>query len=400
MANTNTASKSWPELVNGVPKGLETGLRNYWYPIIQSPEVPSNAPVGLKCLNEDLVIWRDGEGRAHVMNDRCPHRWVKLSAGRVLAGELQCAYHGLRFAGDGSCTLIPWEKQASDLNSKLCVTSYPTEEIGGYVWAYLGDVKKFPAPPIEDCLPEELLHPDRFIHFSLPTEEWDANWLLVIDGSDTYHAVTLHAESQEHESVLRYIDPAAARAHAGKDPGASTVPLADRLIEIVETDGHGLRGISVDREGRHLDHGHRLEKIRGERFNLPGLVTNVLRPVPTAAAYVSRLYQVPIDYHRTRLFRFAAWRVESDEQREKLRDLVERVVRPRQLRTSAEDRAMAAMAGDLVESRANEFLLGPDRDMVRIRRRLADAFVAQQLEGTRAPRGERTPSRDTLVFPV
>ena len=40
------------------------------------------------------------------------------------------------------------------------------------------------------------------------------------------------------------------------------------------------------------------------------------------------------------------------------------------------------------------------RDMVRIRRRLADAFVAQQLEGTRAPRSERTPSRDTLVFPV
>lgn len=149
-----------------------------------------------------------------------------------------------------------------------------------------------------------------------------------------------------------------------------------------------------------MEHGHKLAPLRGERFNLPGMVTNALRPVSNAAPYVSRLFQVPIDYGHTRMFRYAAWRVENDEQREDLRRHFETVVKPRQLKTSEEDRMMASVSGDLVESRANELLLGPDRDMIRIRRRISAAFSSQQLDGLRVPRQEATPSRETLVFPV
>jgi len=314
----------------------------------------------------------------------------------VLDGQLQCAYHGLRFDGAGACTLIPWDTEASAGQlAKAAARSYPCAELGGYVWAYIGDTGRFPAPPIETCVPEELLHPERFVHFRLPTEEWDANWLLVIDGSDAYHAVTLHMESQYHEAVARYLGD-------GEDGGAAQklTPLEDRRVKIVETDGHGLRGISVDLEGNMLDHGHGLDRIQGERFNLPGLVSNVLRPKADAAPYVSRLFQVPIDYHRTRLFRYAAWRAETPEARERLARHFESVVKPRQLKTSAEDKEMARVAGDLVESRANEILFGPDRDMIRIRRRIAAAFEAQQTDGLRAPADEPTPAPASLVFPV
>ena len=400
-AASEKAAAGWPELVRGVPKGLERGLRNFWYLIIQSHELPADRPVPVKCVDEELVVFRDAAGKAHVLRDRCPHRWVKLSAGRVLDGQLQCAFHGLRFAGDGECSLVPWEQDGKAIPKELCATAYPTHEIGGYVWAYIGEAKRFPPPPIEDAVPEELLYPDRFIHFSLPTDEWNANWLLVIDGSDSYHAVTLHVESQQHDAVLGYIDPAAAASYAGDSAKRDIVPIADRRVRIVETEGHGLRGISVDREGKFLDHGHRLEPVKGERFNLPGLVTNALRPVPNAAAYVSRLFQVPIDYHRTRLFRWAAWRVESEADRERYRNHFEKVVRPRQIRTALEDgQMMAAAGGDLVESWGNEFLLAPDRDVVRIRRRLAAAFLAQQLEGRRTPAGDPTPNRASMVFPV
>jgi len=364
-----------PELVRGVPRGLELGLRNYWYPVAQSEELAADKPIGTHCLNEDLVLFRDKQGTPGVLYDRCPHRYVKLSSGRVLDGQLQCAYHGLRYDRGGACTLIPWETDAdAGQLFKARARSYPCVELGGYVWAYIGD-------------------PDRFVHFRLPTDEWGANWLLVIDGGDAYHAVTLHMESQYHEAVARYLGA------GGEGTAPKLTPLEDRRVKIVETDGHGLRGISVDLEGNMLDHGHGLDKFKGERFNLPGLVSNVLRPKAGDAAYVSRLFQVPIDYHRTRLFRYAAWRAETAEERERLARHFEAVVKPRQLKTGAEDREMARVAGDLVESRKNEILFGPDRDMMRIRRRLAAAFVAQQ-DSRRAPADEPTPTPASLAFPV
>ncbi len=389
-----------PEIARGLPAGLELGLRNFWYPILQSHELPSEKPVGVTCLAEDLVVYRDAEGRPNVLFDRCPHRYVKLSVGRVLDGDLQCAYHGLRFNGKGACTLIPWESESSEQCKKISVRAYPAAEVGGFVWAYLGDAEKFPPPPLEESLPEELFQPDKFVHFPLPTEIWDANWLIVVDGSDAYHAVTLHVESQQHDAVLEYLDSTVASEIGAKKTASKQVPLADRRVQIVETDGHGLRGISVDRDGNHLEHGHKLAPLNGERFNLPGLITNALRPVENAVPYVSRLFQVPIDYNRTRMFRYAAWRAESEEERVRLKQHFEKVVMPRQLKTSAEDQMIAAVGGDVVESRNNEILLAPDRDLTRIRRRIAAAFVAQAQDGRRVPVNETTPRRETLVFPV
>lgn len=113
---TATAGRSpWPELVRGVPKGLELGLHNFWYIILPSEDLPADRAIGVKCLDEDLALFRDSAGRPHVLSDRCPHRYIKLSIGQVVAGDLQCPFHGLRFNGNGSCTLIPWEPDPGTL---------------------------------------------------------------------------------------------------------------------------------------------------------------------------------------------------------------------------------------------------------------------------------------------
>ncbi|HUF81997.1 MAG TPA: Rieske 2Fe-2S domain-containing protein [Burkholderiales bacterium] len=141
------------ELAPYVPAGLPAGLKNYWYPVLQSEELPADRPVGFKVLGEALVAWRDAQGRPGVVRDRCPHRSMRLSAGRVLAGELQCALHGLRFDAAGSCTLIPWETEATKALERLRIDAYPAAELGRYVWAYIGDVAQFPPPPFEAEVP-------------------------------------------------------------------------------------------------------------------------------------------------------------------------------------------------------------------------------------------------------
>src|SRR5262245_23258426 len=97
------------EIVRDVPAGLERGLRNYWYPILQSDELGADEPIEIKRLSEHLALWRDKRGDPHTVTDRCPHRAAKLSMGRILNGDLQCVFHGLRFDGEGRCVLIPWE---------------------------------------------------------------------------------------------------------------------------------------------------------------------------------------------------------------------------------------------------------------------------------------------------
>src|SRR4030088_553237 len=99
-ATASPPSKQKPDLVDvapNLPAGLPLGLRNYWYPVLQSEELPAGRPVGFKVLGENLAAWRDAAGRPSVVRDRCPHRSMKLSVGRVLDGELQCSLHGLRF---------------------------------------------------------------------------------------------------------------------------------------------------------------------------------------------------------------------------------------------------------------------------------------------------------------
>jgi len=348
------------ELAPNVPEGLPRGLPNYWYPVLQSEELPRDKPVAVRVLGEALAAWRNAEGRPCVVTDRCPHRSMKLSVGRILDGDLQCILHGLRFDGAGRCSLIPWEGERSKVHDMVRVRAYPARELGGYVWAYLGDPEKFPPPALEREVPEELLKPDDFVCFRLPTQIWKANWLLAIDGSDGFHAITLHTVSQSQADVARQ----------------GGVPLADRRVKIVKTN-HGVRGVSVDLSGKPIGHGHYTTDVRGERFALPCITTNPISPAPGAASYASRLWQFPVDETTTMVVRFLTFRARTAEERARAKTTFESVALARLEKVAEEDAWAAEAQGDLLEARRHEFLLSPDEDVVHVRRMLARAFVNQ-----------------------
>jgi phenylpropionate dioxygenase-like ring-hydroxylating dioxygenase large terminal subunit len=111
-------------------------LRDHWYIAAEAGALRAR-PLARVVLGEPLVLFREN-GRAAALQDRCAHRNMALSRGRVSEGCIECPYHGWRYAGDGSCVEIPSLEEAAPARS-IGVRSYRTVEQDGYVWVYMGD---------------------------------------------------------------------------------------------------------------------------------------------------------------------------------------------------------------------------------------------------------------------
>lgn len=80
--------------------------RRFAHPVLDAPAL-GDAPVAVRVLGDEFVIWRDAAGVPRAAPDRCPHRGTRLSLGRVCEGQIECPYHGWRFDGAGRCVAIP-----------------------------------------------------------------------------------------------------------------------------------------------------------------------------------------------------------------------------------------------------------------------------------------------------
>jgi renierapurpurin 18,18'-hydroxylase len=120
---------------------------NHWYVVARSSEV-KDKPFGVMLWHCAIVLYRDETGKVRALEDRCPHRQVKLSHGRVIGNEIECAYHGWRFNGEGNCIDIPY--LASNQKLPNCkIRRYPVKELNGFVWLFPGDIKKLDEEAIE-----------------------------------------------------------------------------------------------------------------------------------------------------------------------------------------------------------------------------------------------------------
>jgi hypothetical protein len=71
-----------------------------WYPVSLVDDLHIDRLQSFTVLGKALVVWRDGAGEWRAFQNRCPHRGVPLSQGRLEAdGTLACGYHGWRFKG-------------------------------------------------------------------------------------------------------------------------------------------------------------------------------------------------------------------------------------------------------------------------------------------------------------
>jgi phenylpropionate dioxygenase-like ring-hydroxylating dioxygenase large terminal subunit len=90
-------------------------------------------PLGATVCGVQVVLFRDGGGRAGAFEDRCPHRNAPLSEGRVRDGTLECPYHGWRFDADGACLAVPGLARPPEGRATRA-TALPCVEQDGFVW--------------------------------------------------------------------------------------------------------------------------------------------------------------------------------------------------------------------------------------------------------------------------
>jgi len=179
------------ELITRVGPGTPMGnfMREYWVPALLSSEVPTpdSDPLRVLLLGEQLIAFRDTNGKVGLLQNNCPHRGASLFFGRNEEAGLRCVYHGWKFDTEGNCIDMPNEPAESDFKSKVRAVAYPTQERGGIVWAYLGP-RKTP-PPLPDL--EGNMQPDS--HLSARATQLPCNWLQILEGDiDTTHVGFLH----------------------------------------------------------------------------------------------------------------------------------------------------------------------------------------------------------------
>ncbi|MCC6876954.1 MAG: aromatic ring-hydroxylating dioxygenase subunit alpha [Sandaracinaceae bacterium] len=162
-----------------------------WTPVLFSRELPRAKPVGVRLAGERVVLWRDREGRARALIDRCPHRGVALSLGRrTREGRLECPFHGWQFDGGGGCAHVPFNAVSDGQRERMSATSLATYEAGGLVLVFTEPG----ASPGEPLLPEAVLRKDVSVYRY--AETWKAHWTRAMENMlDAPHLPFVHRRS-------------------------------------------------------------------------------------------------------------------------------------------------------------------------------------------------------------
>jgi phenylpropionate dioxygenase-like ring-hydroxylating dioxygenase large terminal subunit len=154
-------ASSYAELTE-VRRGTPMGelLRRYWHPVGLASDAGAT-PRPVRVLGEDLVLFRDGQGRAGLLHARCCHRGTTLHYGRVEQEGIRCCYHGWLFDTEGHCLDQPCEPEGGRQRHRVRQPWYPVRERYGLVFAYMGPPARKPVLPRYECL--EVLDDGEFL---------------------------------------------------------------------------------------------------------------------------------------------------------------------------------------------------------------------------------------------
>lgn len=162
-------------------------FQHFWYPVIPVQKL-ADVPQPFELLGQPLALWLDATGKPAAVRDRCCHRSAKLSLGKVVEGNIACAYHGWEFNSAGACIHMPQSKNGS-ISPSYTVPAYRCVERYGYAWVCLGE-------PLLDIptIPEATDPAYRLIHEFY--EPWHCAGLRVMENElDLAHPTFVHTET-------------------------------------------------------------------------------------------------------------------------------------------------------------------------------------------------------------
>ncbi len=128
-----------------------------------SRDILPGTSIGVRVSDVEYVVWRDAAGKAHIWEDRCPHRGMKLSLGFVRGDRIACLYHGWEYGTDGVCKKIPAHPDLPVPDS-ITVETFGVKENSGLVWFV----------PEGATVVERVLHPVRSMMVDAKVNETQA----------------------------------------------------------------------------------------------------------------------------------------------------------------------------------------------------------------------------------
>jgi len=198
-----------------------TYLHNCWYVAAWSEEIAPGATLARTYLEQPVVLFRQEDGTAGALLDRCPHRFAPLSAGKVVGDRIQCPYHGLEFTADGVCARNPYGPGVRSIR----VRSIPLVERHRALWIWMGDPDSADAGRIPDL---SYLAEAPSTAFSCGYLLTRANFEIVSDNIlDLTHTEYLHPTTLAGNQVVQRVKPTTRETPEGVEVTwfAPNVPL-------------------------------------------------------------------------------------------------------------------------------------------------------------------------------
>lgn len=261
-------------------------MRRHWTPVCLMEEVaePDGDPVKARVFGEDLVVFRDSDGRVGVLDEACPHRGASLAYGRNEDGGLRCLYHGWQMDVDGNVLEMVSEPSGSAMVDKVKHTAYPVKEWGGFVWAWFG-----PAEAVPEFQPPPWA-PTADVRVSIAKSLLPCNWAQVLEGAiDSAHSSSLHSS----DMVPARVDGAKATDKTWLRPSTDKAPRMQ-----VQRTSYGFRYAALRRP---IKDAATHEYVRSTVFVAPATAL-----IPPNNLYNVANVNVPLDDENT-AFYFIAW---------------------------------------------------------------------------------------------
>ncbi|MGI9367464.1 MAG: aromatic ring-hydroxylating dioxygenase subunit alpha [Ruegeria sp.] len=165
-------------------------LRNCWYVAAWSKDIGRELKAET-FLGENIVLYRQEDGRPVALEDACPHRKLPLSKGNLIGDVVECGYHGLKFDCTGKCTDSPTQRGMTP--RRAVVRSYPVVDRYRFLWIWMGDPEL--ADP-DKIFPIENFDDDSWGKTDGGVMDIDCHYLWVCDNLlDPSHVAWVHVSS-------------------------------------------------------------------------------------------------------------------------------------------------------------------------------------------------------------